>query len=325
MTEKLSLDDIREIVNKHVEYECWPENNGWRSVLCADIVIYFEGFRQSLKPNAEGILDFYNHSMELVKNDLKWVLINGAGRFRKISKKVFDMIPFWLSPESPKVEICGVNMQGGAERSGRIDKGFSFHRSTRSHLRLTLPVEFMLADPQRFANLAKSMVGRLKFATGNAGFSVNSHLDGIGDDRAEGSHIYMLSSRFDGLDLGVPWDSAYYAKHGLRTINWLTFVGDDIAERMNGRDGIKAALPPDIPVTDLDHGLMIQSGPRPILGDVNQQEDLTDYYRVGRALKPLAVKLPAILDPETSRVEGYPSNIGGSENTERWYRRFFEG
>lgn len=77
------------------------------------IRLIFEGFRQPLKPNAEGILDFYNHSMELVKDDLKWGLINGAGRFRKVSKKVFDMIPFWLSPESPKVEICGVNMQGG--------------------------------------------------------------------------------------------------------------------------------------------------------------------------------------------------------------------
>lgn len=183
----------------------------------------------------------------------------------------------------------------------------------------------MLEDPQRFANLAKSMVGRLKFATGNAGFSLNIALDGIGRDKEEGTHIYMLSRRFDGLDLGIPWDSSDEAFHGLRTINWLTFVGDDIAERMNGRDGIKAALPPDIPVTDLDHGLMIQAGPRPILGDVNQLEDLSDYYRVGRALKPLAVQLPAILNPETSRVEGYPSNIGGPENTERWYKRFFQG
>jgi len=255
---------------------------------------------------------------------MKWVLINGEGKFRKITRKVFDMIPFWLSPEGREPGIRGINLQGGPDRNGRIDKGFSFHHSTRSHLRLTLLVEYMLEDPQRFATLAKTMVGRLKFATGNAGFSVNMYLGGIGNDREEGSHIHMLSRRFDGLDLGVPWDSAYYAKHGLRTINWLTFVGDGVLERMNGRDAVKAALPHDLPVTNLDHGLMIQTGPRPMLGDVNRQEDLGAYYRVGCALRPLALNLPAILDPETFRLEGYGRDIGGSVNTERWCKRFFK-
>lgn len=321
---KKELDALRSIINTYYEIDPAYDENGWSGILCADIVVYFEGFDQSLKDNAAGILDFYNQSMALVKNEMKWALINGEGKIRKINKKVFDMIPFWLSPEGPDGGIRGVDMQGGPERNGRIDMGFSFHHSTRSHLRLTLPVEYMLDDPQRFANLAKAMVGRLKFATGNAGFSVNMALDGIGDDRAEDSHVYMLSRRFDGLDIGVPWDSAYYGKHGLRTINWLTFVGDDLMQRMQGRENVRAALPPDIPVTDLEHGLMIQASPQPVLGDVNRQERPDDYYRVGRALQPLALQLPAILDPETTRVEGYGSRIGGHDNTERWCKRFFK-
>jgi Protein of unknown function (DUF3396) len=322
---KERLGELRNIVNTYHKAEPPFDDTGWKSIICADIVIYFEGFDESLKTNASGILDFYNHAMALVKGEMKWALINGEGKFRKITKKAFDMIPFWLSPEGREPSIRGVDMQGGPDRNGRIDKSFSFHHSTRSHLRLTLPVEYMLEDPQRFIDLARQMVGRLKFATGNAGFSVNMYLDGIGNDREEGSHIYMLSRRFDGLDLGVPWDSAYYAKHGLRTINWLTFIGDDIIERINGRDAVKGSLPQGIPVTDLDHGLMIQAGPRPILGDTNRQEDLGDYYRVGRALRPFALHLPAILDPETSRMEGYGSRIGGIDNTERWHKRFFKG
>jgi hypothetical protein len=322
---KQRLDELRGAINRYHNAEYPFDDTGWKSVLCADIVVYFEGFGESLKSNAPGILDFYDHAMALVKDDMKWVLINGEGRFRKVTRKIFDLIPFWLSPEAREPGIRGIDLQGGLDRNGRIDKGFSFYHSTRSHLRLTLPVEYMLEDLQRFVALAEAMVGRLRFATGNGGYSVNMYLGGIDNDREEGGHIHMLSHGFDGLDLGVPWDSAYYAKHGLRTINWLTFVGDGVIERMSGRDAVKAALPQGIPVTDLDHGLMIQAGPRPILGDVNRQEDLGDYYRVGRALRPLALQLPAILDPETYRMEGYGRDIGGGDNTERWCKRFFTG
>ncbi len=314
------LDEYRNIINQYYKLEDYPEENGWHYVLCANIVLYFEGFQQPLKSNRQGILDFYGRSMDLVKGDMKWVQINGAGHVRKITKKVFDMIPFWVSPEGPDKGIFGVDLQGGLEKNGRTDKGFSFYHFTRSYLCLTLPVEYMLDDPQRFVGLAKSMVSHLKFVSGNAGFSVNMRPDS-GVDREEGSHIYMLSRRFDGLDLGAPWDSAFYAIHGLRTINWLTFVGDGLAERMKGRDGVKAALPQGIPVTDLDHGLMIQAGPTPILGDVNLQEDMSDYYRIGRALKPLAFPIPLIDESHTN----YPSKIGGEENSERWHKRFFEG
>jgi hypothetical protein len=134
----------------------------------------------------------------------------------------------------------------------------------------------------------------------------------------------MLSRRFDGLDIGIPTDqsSSEYGALGLRTINWLTFVGDTIAEKMQGRDGVKIALPPDIPVTDLDHGLMIQAGSWPILGDVNQEEKITDYYRVGNALKPLAIKLPIV--NEYHNLLSYTNRIGGSENSMRWLKRFFQ-
>lgn len=314
------LDEYRNIINQYFEWKDYPDENGWRYVLCANIVLYFEGFQQPLKSNRQGILDFYDRSMELVKGDMKWVQINAAGHFRKITKKVFDMIPFWVSPEGPDKGILGVDMQGGPEKNGRIDKGFSFYHFDRSCLCLTLPVEYMLDDPQRFADLAKSMTSHLKFVSGNAGFAVSMYPDG-GVDREEGSHIYMLSRRFDGLDLGAPRDSAFYAIHGLRTINWLTFVGDGLAGRMNGRDGVKAALPQHIPFTDLDHGLMIQAGPKPILGDVNLQENMSDYYRVGRALKPLTFPMPIV--SEFHRT--YPYAIGGQENSERWHKRFFEG
>jgi len=307
----LGLDELREVVNVNYRDERFPSENGWQCVLCADIIVYFDGWTDTLKQNLAGIMDFYTQTMELVGKEVRWVLVNGEGHFRKVNRKMFDMVPFWVSPEGPDVGTVGVNMQGGPEKNGRTDRGFELHRSVASHVRLTLPVEFMLEDPERFSQLAHRMVKRLRFASGSAGFSVNLIPERW--QNAEGGHIHMLTRRFLGLDVGVPWDWSDYAIHGLKTVNWLTLIGAGLAQRMDGSGGVKASLPAGTPVTELEHGVMIQAGPRPCLGDVNSQDDMTAYRNVPRALKPLAI-------PVSLRVRW----LGGHENTLGWLSRFNE-
>lgn len=306
------LKSLRELINIRIDLEKYPAENGWQSVFCADIVFYFDGWVDTLKLNAEGLMDCYKLAIELVGDDMRWVLINGEGHFRKINKKMFEMLPFWVSSDGPDEGTYGVNMQGGPEKNGRIDKGFVFHRSIASSIRLTLPVEYMLDDPERFAKLASAMAQRLKFATGSAGFSVNLVPEQW--QWMEGEHLYMLSRRFSGLDLGVPGKWSKYAIRGLKTVNWLTFLGDGMAQGVGGRSGIKSNLPGSSTLTELDHGVMIQAGVTPLLGDVNLQEDMSAYRDVARVLKP--VSLPGEIVPAECWI------IGGEANTHRWLNRF---
>lgn len=306
------LKSLRKLIDVRVDIGQYPILNGWKCVLCADIVLYFDGWTDTLKLNADGLTDFYREAMALVGTDMRWVLINGEGHFRKVNKKMFDMLPFWVSADGPDQGTYGVNMQGGPEQNGRIDKSFTFHRGVSSYIRLTLPVECMLEDLECFANLAKGMVQRMRFASGSAGLSVNLTPDQW--QRNEGEHLYMLSRRFSGLDIGITRLWSKYAIQGLKTVNWLTFLGDGLMSRMGGRNGVKLALPGNAPVTDLNHGAMIQAGPRPLLGDGNTQEDMSAYAGVARALTPLS--LPGdVVPPE------FGAN-GGEENTHRWLNRF---
>ncbi len=309
-----NLEALRKLINVYFESEDYPSENGWQCVLCADIIVYFDGWTDTLQVNEPGIQDFYTRAMELVAKDVRWVLVNGEGHFRKANKKMFDMVPFWISPDGPVDGTVGVNMQGGPEKNGRTDSGFELHRSIASHLRLTLPVEYMLEDPVRFAQLAEAMVKRLRFVSGSAGFSLNLIPEQW--QQFEGEHIHMLTRRFVGLDIGVPWDWSKYAIEGLKTVNWLTFIGDGLAQRMGGRAGVRSALPADAPVTELEHGLMIQAGPRPLLGDVNRPEDITAYRKIAQALKPLSIP--------SSMIRPGLFWLGGHENTLWWLSRFHE-
>lgn len=306
------LTALRDLINVRIDVEKYPEMNGWQSVLCVDINLYFDGWVDTLKINSAGLMNFYEKAVELVGSDMRWVLINGEGHFRKINKKMFDMLPFWVSPDGPDLGTNGLNMQGGPEKNGRIDKGFAFHRSVASYIRLTLPVEFMLDDPRRFVNLVSSMVKQMRFSSGSAGFSVNLTPDQW--EQADGGHLYMLSRRFSGLDLGVPKDWSRFCIHGLKSVNWLTFIGDGLSESIGGRNAIKASLLNKAFCMDLDHSLMIQAGHSPLLGDMNLQEDMSSYRDVALALKSISL-------PGTDVPAGF-WGIGGAENTHRWLNRF---
>jgi Protein of unknown function (DUF3396) len=309
---KYDLEEIRKLIDIRIDLEKYPEENGWQSVLCADIVFYFDGWTDTLKLNADGLMAFYTQAMEMIGPDMRWVLINGEGKFRKINKKMFEMLPFWISPEGPDQGSYGVNMQGGVEKNGRVDKSFVFHRSAGSFIRLTLPVEYMLEDLARFAKLGCDLGQRLRFTTGSAGFSVN--LTPGQWQWLEGEHIYMLSRRFSGLDLGVPASWSKYAIQGLKTVNWLTFLSDGIAQGIGGQANIKTKLSDSSQLTELDYGVMIQAGLTPLLGDVNLQEDMRAYSDVARLLKPISL-------PGDTVPSGFWVN-GGEVNTHRWLNRF---
>lgn len=104
----------------------------------------------------------------------------------------------------------------------------------------------------------------------------------------------------------VDWDEVIgleqKAYEGVRSPSWLTFVGEPFISRLvpGALDGITSA--------PVGRGVVFRVGPAPILGDVNAEEDLTGYHRLGRYLAPVAM----------SRQRGIWSN--GGDNG--WAARF---
>lgn len=75
----------------------------------------------------------------------------------------------------------------------------------------------------------------------------------------------------------------------VKRANWLNLVSDVTLEYLAGREGVRRELSddPEIAVRDLAHGVAIQAGAEPRLGDVARRDFLPAYRRVAKALRPM--------------------------------------
>jgi hypothetical protein len=93
----------------------------------------------------------------------------------------------------------------------------------------------------------------------------------------------VLARRYPAIDLSeVPLTLMALAT-GIKRMNWITLVG---AETM-AEKGMSVAELTDLESYALPHGVAIVAGGRPLLGDVNRQEDLGAYHRVGHVVARL--------------------------------------
>ena len=103
----------------------------------------------------------------------------------------------------------------------------------------------------------------------------------------------------------------------IKGVDWLTIVGDDLAQKLGGRDAIRAQLQqPAIHVEDYDGGLIVQAGDYPSLGAV--EDGLPpSYVAVNHVLKPLRIPNPDSLHHYMPDRESFDK-----EHTAKWYARF---
>jgi hypothetical protein len=283
-----------------------------RLKLCSDLTFYFE---ESFRDNVDGIAHFYKKSMEHIGKDVKYFDIDGLNKFKKIQADTLELLPYWVKNKDEDREIYGLTLECGRTKADASDRAFDFYRGRvgMGHIRLVLPVEFINDSTDRFIELAQELCSQLHFLSGHAGYSTNIDLDFPSYE--ENGHVYALSRRYRGVDFGKPVMFADFMKHGIKTVNWLAFLGDELIAKVGGKSGLRSKLSHEIIIHDLPHGLMIQAGAEPKMGDVNRNENLQLYQEVGRALA--ALRIP---DEVLRSYDG----IGGTENTKNWLDRFFK-
>lgn len=278
-----------------------------------DVVLYFQG---EFPGHAEGLLHFYRRALEYIRKDVTFYALDGSNNFKKIKKDVFDMPVFWASGEAAPRAKYGLDLECGSEKDNVSDKAFSLYDANffrTGHIRLVLPLEFVAESVQPFIELAKDVSSKLNFIYGHAGYAVNMYHHF--NSQEESLPVYAISQRFKGIDLGRPLTFEGKAPKGIKSINWLTFLGGPMVERLGGRSALRNALGSENPVHELPHGVMIQAGAEPGFGDVNHREGLPHYHQVGRVLKPLRIPLDVL-----QRT----NHIGGMDNTRKWLARFDE-
>lgn len=299
-----ALASVRSVLNKE------SESRGPLVVLCAQVVAFVPG---EFLEHSDGIRAFFDVARKHLEGHAAYFLVDGEGRFKKARQDTLDLIDIWTSEAVAPRGVYGLDLECGPTKDGLSDRAFQmyFDGGDPGFIRMVVPAEQACADPAGFLADAIAALRHLRFASAYAGFSANM-VRGT-PAPSPSSTIATASRRFSGLDLGRPLMFARMLTEHVKRVSWLTGVGNDLLPRVGGIDGVRKALAGDAIVHSLDHGVLIQAGDHPRLGDVNRQEDMTPYEAVGRVLTPLRIP-PSVL--------GVYNGVGGTDNTREWLARF---
>lgn len=126
-----------------------------------------------------------------------------------------------------------------------------------------------------------------------------------------------LAQRFAGLELDAPVSHALYLGNGLKGVNWMTVVSDELAAKAGGTEALvhKASA---VGVTALRYsdGAIYVAGDVPDFGDLKGAGVQPAYRAASRLLKPLRASLPSVL--MNNRVH----DVDPKTFTQQWQARF---
>ena len=155
----------------------------------------------------------------------------------------------------------------------------------------------------------------LRPAHGAAGYCVILEVGTISGE----PYTYATLQRHPGLNFLGSSAFTINAKsihNRIKSINWLTVLGDEILKELGGMEAARAALEPECTLYPYKGGVVIQAGEVPLLGDTYEGNIPEAYRKVARFTKPV-------------RFEGYTSSLFrvfkpmvGAEEALRWAQRF---
>ncbi len=174
-----------------------------------------------------------------------------------------------------------------------------------------LPTEYLEEHgPGRVRELALELGAPLPFCSGQAGLAFNCETDILGT----WAEVFKLCFRYPGMEIPDPELLSLELGARVRTVNWLTFLGQPVLGAVGGAAGLRARLSsPGTTVQELEgERAVVTLGPWPEAGDTERGLVLPAYRELARVLEPWLYqeKLRAALPP--------------GHEVLRWERRFLD-
>jgi hypothetical protein len=277
--------------------------------LAFDVTAYWTG---SAYDHKEGLLHFYQEALALIGARLKFYEREDMEGAAPLAADTLRQLPEWLNGSDPTKDVYTLDLETSAVANLPSDMALRFWANEypdppTGMIRLLLPTRMFEEAPGKLVDLTSSLVKKLRFHSGHAGYTVNW------DHRGEFAHpsrkrMAILARRFPGIDLMEIPATLIAIPTGMKRINWVTLLGNDLlAGKTVDLQGLDTR--------PLPHGVAIVAGERPKVGDVNRQEDMSDYHKVGRAVADLRSPdhIPFVADqsgePQEDRTEEWLSHF----------------
>lgn len=283
--------------------------------VCFALTLHWTG---SIFDRREGFLEFYRRAWELVGPGARFYQTDSMKRPRKVKKDTGDLIPTWLEDQPGQRMMYILYVDNRATPDAAWDRGLMLHATEFRNVgavSLWLPSEEVEQSPELTVQLVAELASQFPFASGHAGYSLSYDSRGEYEVMAQ-ERTYVLSQRHPGLDVPSVGETCYAIHAGFKRVNWLTLLGDALAERFGGENGLRAQFGDAISMRQLETGVLIQAGPSPAIGDVNRRETLPLYHEVGRVLASARAKEhPGFLYPPDEL-------IADDAKTNKWLAEF---
>jgi len=282
-----------------------------KALVVADVTFYLSD------PDAiaKSFQDALKKVLPVVGPHARWYRTETMTQTKKATPKAIDGVKTWFGPRYPDREEYGLILLSGetSEDVGAWSLQFGVEPDLldveSAYFQFSMPATVMEETPAKFVELATSLADALDFRSGHAGYGV---VYDEGDmSPAREAQLRAWHSRFVALDARDLSLSGGAFRTGIKGPSWLTFLDTEFVTALGGASKLQKALPAAATVVARTGGVMIQAGPRPLLGDRNRQDDVSVLRAINKVLRKIRVKEEVVMRP-----------FGDADGTRDWLERF---
>lgn len=187
-------------------------------------------------------------------------------------------------------------------------------QSALGFLQMSFPLLWFADHPGSLPEVALEACQRLHPRSGYGGIGILESPDSTIRVDFEPT-VYAMAQRFPGLEVDYPWIHVVEMEEGIKGINWLTILGEPWLSKMGGSGALRSALAKTFVGRSFEGGLLIQAGPRPLLGDAERGSIPEPYAKLAALLAPVQIKEHGPF--HYARPERFDR-----QRSEAWLRRF---
>lgn len=271
----------------------YSDEFGTRISPCIEIIVFTDA-RLSNGPH-QGLLNFYTTFRKHFGSSIKWFRTNTDDHFKKAKAATLDMVLFWMSdPRSMEETRLGLELKPGAQAKDMQVPAFEFFCTDLFDLpagvfRMALPLQKGYETLEKILPIIHECMADFPLVSGYAGYSVYwDTLDFRFEKAFFNQNMPRLYMRHPGINLADPASISNSAQEGLMGVSWLTLLGPKPLAQLGGIGVLQEQLNSPIEVMPLackGGGAIIVAGQRPLVGDLNEGDDLPLYKTVGHALR----------------------------------------
>lgn len=268
----------------------YVNRSGIRAMITGEATFYFS----ELAGNERGLVTVYREVKKVIGEHITWYDTEAQRGPRPIKPKDLEALEVWFAPGAVARDEYEFALGSGASVGEIGPWGFRFgverHAlpETLGYFQFNVPVQFALADANAFRSVARMVFEALPWTSGHAGLGI---LFDPGDlDPRRDAAVRAHCMRYLGLDCSDVLTETEALRDAIKGADWLTFLGASLTQRLNNATSAASRLHGGVTIESLGDGrVMIQAGAQPLLGDINQQEDIGVYRAANEILRPLRV------------------------------------